>query len=343
MNTDTPYKPIFLFSRFINNATTHGLRAAIDLLKDSLPLEVEDIEKLSTSTASADRILVVSDYGLTRKPGFSKLWKLPVIMELRGDVVDYEYSSFLKSAHEIQQLIDFANHTKAIVTPSRSSREKLIQADIREEIIHVLRRGVSPDLLGQDIPHRPNPDLLTLATVASLSWSKGHDRILETCVELKRRNIPFQWILMGDGPNHEWLNYEINRLSLSHEVFPLWHLNPSKIREQLATSHFFVQFPYSDDPGYCAMEASAFGIPIISTATGAIGEIYTHNLNAKLLDYQDAAQAADFIMAAFSEMPTCIVQARTAKKLMQEQYTLSHYAEGYRKLIALLLTGRHLS
>lgn len=331
MNSNQHNKACFLFSRHINNATTNGLRTIAAIL-DSKAVDLEDIsspDELAVST------IVLSDYGVTQQPGYSELAVLPSIMELRGDVVEYEYSPFLKSPDDLKRLIVFSNNLSVIVTPSIASRDKLIQAGIDESLIHVLRRGVDPELFNQDIENQQTPDILTLATVASLSWSKGHDRILATCTELKKQDIPFKWVLIGDGPNHEWLNFEITRLSLHEHVIPLWQLNPTQIQEQLTKCHFFVQMPYSDDLGYCAMEASALGVPLISTATGAIPEIYTHNKNSKLFNYQDAQKTAELITAAYKDFEICKALAQSTEVLIRDNFLLEHYASSYKKILIL--------
>ncbi|NCC53506.1 MAG: glycosyltransferase, partial [Spartobacteria bacterium] len=298
MNTTRP-PTCFLFSRRVQNATTQGLLSAWPLLEERCPVKKVYLEDLAPTNDFRNISWVLTDYGISLLPEYKKtITSAPTVMELRGDVLEYEYAPLLTSAQQRQALLAVAHQTQAVVTPSESSREKLLRFGIHEPLIHVLRRGVSEAAFNAPVPHPPAADHLSLVTVASLSWPKGHDRVLATCVELKNRGIPFTWTLIGDGPNHEWLTFEIKRLSLHDHVLALWQLDHIQIRERLAASHFFVQLPYSDDLAYCAMEASAQGIPVLSTAIGAMTEVYTHNRDALLFDYTQPGHAADILIAA---------------------------------------------
>jgi colanic acid/amylovoran biosynthesis glycosyltransferase len=202
--------------------------------------------------------------------------------------------------------------------------------------IRVMRRGVMPGIPQgpQAVIHDGHRDqAFQLITTSGLLWSKGHDRILETASELRRRGIAFRWILTGDGPNHEWLNFELHRRQLEDVVIPPRRRWTAKaIHRALAESDLYVQLPRSEYMGYCMMDAAAVGLPCLSTETGMIREVFTHGETALLIDPFRAAALADRIISLMQDIDLRKQLAKKSREMICRTYTVDNYIDGYRKL-----------
>jgi len=116
----------------------------------------------------------------------------------------------------------------------------------------------APDRGSSDAPIR-------LVTVASLRSRKGHLRILAALRQVER---PWEWHIVGDGPEAERLKAQIPT-QISHRVH--FHGAVANPYPYIAASDALVHLPYSEAFGIVILEALALGVPVISSP--AIGPL----------------------------------------------------------------------
>ena len=110
---------------------------------------------------------------------------------------------------------------------------------------------------------------LNVLTVARLHWKKGLDYTLEALAILNKRNISFEYIIIGEGQCREQLLYTINDLGLSECVHLLGPVEHDQIKKYYHKSHIYIQ--YSVQEGFCnsVLEAQAMGLlTFVSDAEG---------------------------------------------------------------------------
>ena len=114
-----------------------------------------------------------------------------------------------------------------------------------------------------------NNKKLKVLTVARLHWKKGLDYTLEALAILNKKNISFEYIIIGEGQCREQLLYTIDDLGLSECVHLLGLVKHDQIKKYYHKSHIYIQ--YSIQEGFCnsVLEAQAMGLlTFVSDAEG---------------------------------------------------------------------------
>ncbi|WP_394758866.1 glycosyltransferase family 4 protein [Flavobacterium sp.] len=152
---------------------------------------------------------------------------------------------------------------------------------------HVLSEGMKKDLMANGIHPKSiskiapaidtslffstvqNNDNLNILTVARLHWIKGITATLEALAILKKKEIRFQYTIIGSGAEKEKLQFAVHQLGLTNEVIFAGKRNPDEVKSELQKANLYIQ--YSHQEGFCnaVLEAQAMGkICIVSDAVG---------------------------------------------------------------------------
>lgn len=121
--------------------------------------------------------------------------------------------------------------------------------------------------------------VVSLLTVARLVEKKGLQDVVEALTLLRAEGIPFNWILIGEGPDKQQLEQAIKEKGLSQHVKLLGALPREEIRSHYLESDIFVLpavvAKNGDRDGLPNVipEAMASGLPVISCPVSAIPEM----------------------------------------------------------------------
>ncbi len=132
----------------------------------------------------------------------------------------------------------------------------------------------------QTLDFKGNGNSKILITVANLTSFKGHSRILEA---LKHIDTNFQYLIIGDGEEHEKLKMLSEQLGLFSKVkFLGTKINPFPYLYQ---SDLFLQGSFFEGFPNSLLEAGACGIPIVAyNCPGGTNEIIQEGINGFLVD-----------------------------------------------------------
>lgn len=128
------------------------------------------------------------------------------------------HSEYQKMQYDPTYDRPFYQNADSIITISEQCRQCILQ-EFAECAVCVLEnitvaRDVQEKSLAGDCPEFSGFDGLKLLTVARLNPYKGVDIAIDGAAELKKQGIPFLWLVVGDGPEHERLQAQIDRLAL---------------------------------------------------------------------------------------------------------------------------------
>lgn len=145
----------------------------------------------------------------------------------------------------------------------------------------VVRCGVTPRLL-HDVPMRRPRTRPVLVTVARCVEKKGWRTVCESAERLSRAGFRGKWVWIGDGPLLPELTRFVGVRHLGNSVGVLGARPNSEVLSALVGADVFVlpceQEPSGDMDGIpvVLMEAMLAGVPVITTAVGAIPELVVH-------------------------------------------------------------------
>ncbi|PWH82397.1 glycosyltransferase [Algibacter marinivivus] len=126
-------------------------------------------------------------------------------------------------------------------------------------------------------------DIVKFITVARLKKQKGHERIIKVISKL---NFPYQYTIIGDGPEKERLFALIEELGIKKNIK---HIPYTKeVPKYLAESDFFLQGAYVEGFPNCLIESCSVGTPVLAyKAPGGLDEILELEVNGLIADNDD--------------------------------------------------------
>ena len=187
-----------------------------------------------------------------------------------------------------------------IISSTDMARGELLRRGANPEKVVVVRRGLYP------FPEFRRPRTLRsplrILSVARLVQKKGIADQLDIFAEMKRRDIPFEAHIVGDGPLAKTTRAHAEGLGLSENVRLLGKLAFSEVLDQYAWADVFV-FTGSvakdgdrDGLPNVILEAMATGTPVIARKTEGISELLDDGRNGILLSKTEPEQWIDALV-----------------------------------------------
>lgn len=164
---------------------------------------------------------------------------------------------------------------------------------------------------------------LRLLSVARLNPVKGIDLAVEAAQLLKRRNIPFYWLVLGDGPQRQQLQQQIDSLQLSEEFILLGSReNPYPY---MAACDILVQPSRVEGRSIVLDEAMILCKPIVATCYATVTDILTHGQTGYITK-MDPLSLADGICRLWQDealrrkLTDCLKSLENQEKALLERY-----------------------
>ncbi len=123
-------------------------------------------------------------------------------------------------------------------------------------------------------------------------------------------DLSFKLVVIGTGPESESLKSKIADLNLQNKVILLDWVKNDELPGILCSSDVFV-YPsvprggWEEQFGYSMAEASACGVPVVSTRTGSINEVVVDDMSGILVEPNNTEQLAAAIFRITSDADLC--------------------------------------
>ncbi len=231
--------------------------------------------------------------------------KLPIVTTLHGtDITLVGSHPFYKAA------VTFSiNQSDVVTTVSESLKqdtEKLfkIYKDIKVIPNFIdLTTHVDPQKCERHILAEPNERI-----ISHISNFRPVKRIADVIdiFKLIREAIPSKLIMVGDGPEKAAAEDQVSAYGLANDVVFLG--KSREINQVLCYSDLFLLPSEAESFGLAALEAMAFGVPVVSSNTGGLPEL---NINGQT--------------GYFSNVGDVIAMAEQAKRILSDDKTLNQF------------------
>ncbi len=198
--------------------------------------------------------------------------KIKLIVSFRGfDLNVYPYQSEKNKAH-IQEIFKKADKIHFI---SEGLMKTGIALGAEPQKCFVIRRSIWIEP-SDYVKREKNLQSLVILSVGRLVWEKGYLYALEAISILKKRGFKFQYKIIGDGKDLQMLQYHMLRLGLEDRVKFLGERSRKEVKEQLLKADIFFQASVTEALSNALIEASYYGLPIVSSRVGGIPEVVEH-------------------------------------------------------------------
>lgn len=173
---------------------------------------------------------------------------------------------------------------------------------------------------------------LNLLSIGRAHWIKGYDYALQTCKILKDKNLPFHFTIIG-GAGDEELQFLIADLELQGYVSLEGRMPQKEVFQRMRAASVLLMPSVEEGIPNVAVEAMAFGLPVISTDCGGVPELIEDGVEGWVVPMRNPKAMADAVMA-FSELTMEEINAVrcAARKKVEIQHSEEEMVKGMEEL-----------
>jgi len=177
-------------------------------------------------------------------------------------------------------------------------------------------------------------DRIQVLCVAAFNRAKGHSYLLEAFAVASQREACLFLTLVGDGPLRRDIERRIVELGITERVTLAGLVPPERLRGLMAASHIYVQPSVrivQDRPGgrrsvqeeglaISLVEAASFGLPLVVSRCGGMGEICRDGETGYEVQQRDVAAMADRIVELAQCPDRRMSMGAKARRLAEQEF-----------------------
>ncbi len=170
-----------------------------------------------------------------------------------------------------------------------------------------------------------------ILSVGRLSAEKGYNYLLEAASILKEKRNDLIFYIVGDGKLKEKLLYHVDKNKLNDIVYFAGYKEP--ITPHLKGCDIFVLPSLYEGMPNSAMEAMAYGKPVIMTKVNGAEELSDNGKHAFLIPPKDHNAIANAILSVLNDKEKSEKVAEDAKSFVRSKFTMSCMTDNLENLI----------
>lgn len=261
-----------------------------------------------------------------------KLFQVPIIYHYHNKGVSENATSVIKKK---LYRFQFKNTKNILLSPLLYQD---ISGFVKESEVYYCPNGIpEASLIHKQATAPKIPKVPTILFLSNLIESKGVFVLLEACVLLKEKQIPFRCVFIGGEGDITASQFQdkVMQLNLQDEVE--YQGKKYGVEKEAA----FVEAAIFAFPTYyksecfplVALEAMQYTLPVISTFEGAIPEVIIDGVNGFLVPQQNVEALADKLEILIRNPELRNEMGLAGTKMYEEKYTLEIFEK---RLLAIL-------
>lgn len=262
----------------------------------------------------------------------SKGLGIPIISSWHGD---YSPSNVIqkirKPFFDLLLKILFRYVVKEVITVSEFSKNVLLGKKISKERITVVHNGIplTPSAPDDIHPIRkklgiPNGHIL-VGTACRMVAGKRLDSFLKAIAIVTKVIENVQFIIWGDGPQHDYLNDLVKKLCIGKYIMMPGYR--SDVACCLSALDIFVMCSYQENFSIALLEAMRAGLPIVTMNYGGNPEAIKDGIEGILVPTGDAESLAKGIITLVENRQLREEMAHNARERFLSQFTSDKMVE----------------
>jgi glycosyltransferase involved in cell wall biosynthesis len=231
--------------------------------------------------------------------------------------------------HRVQENLQ---HVALIIAVSEYIAERLREIGCSDAKIRMLHLGAPIPAAKAQVA--PKDGQVRVLCVAAFRKMKGHKYLLEAFAQALERESRLFLTLVGDGELRHEIERQVLELGIREKVKLTGHAPPEEVREIMVRSHIYAQHSvHVEDirPGgglrvqeeglsISMAEAASFGLPMVATRSGGLGEICLDGETGYLVDERDVSAMADRIVELAQSAETAQRMGANARLLAEREF-----------------------
>jgi N-acetyl-alpha-D-glucosaminyl L-malate synthase BshA len=149
-----------------------------------------------------------------------------------------------------------------------------------------------------------------------------------------QKEIPSKLLLVGEGPDREYIEFKVKELGILNKVLFLG--NSNEVNKLLCYSDLFLLPSETESFGLAALEAMAARTPVISTNSGGLSEVNINGVTGFLSNVGDTDEMSKngiYILENSERLAQFKLNAFAQAKKFSLQNILPAYKEVYREVL----------
>lgn len=250
-------------------------------------------------------------------------------------IIDY-YESFSnlfpfskKESNYIEQKA-ISNSNVLLYTSKWAAESAIKDYNTKSEKVFITKVGANMDAPNDlpDLSNKINSDICNLLFIGRQWKRKGGDIALQSLKILNRSGIFAKLTVVGCNPPETHPDME---------VIPFLDKNnpeeAGRMADLFKNAHFFLMPTRADCTPIVLCEASAYGLPAITTDTGGVTSIVENGVNGFALSTDATAEDfASMISELFNDKDRYRKLARTSRKKFEEELNWQHWARQVKQI-----------
>jgi len=156
-----------------------------------------------------------------------------------------------------------------------------------------------------------------LVFVGRLAAIKGVNVLIDA---LNQVNDKVKLVIIGGGPDEKQYKQQVISLGLQNRITFTGSLPFSEVRNWLQKSYAFAMPSFHESQGIVAMEANAFGKPVIASNIDGINEVIQDNVNGLMFEKANAIEMAEKINQVFTDKKLAKRLGDEGTKMMRNKF-----------------------
>lgn len=226
-----------------------------------------------------------------------KIFRVPNIVSLHGGEIYDPSKKYSPHKNKFYSFIVkyLLNKADAIVAQSSNTRNNTIKYYNPEKEIDIIPLPFHPPVLPKTSRKELNlnDDDFIIITCGRLVKRKALDVVISALSKVNTDKVKF--LIMGDGPEKDYLKQLSNELNLDKNVLFLGFVDEEKKFRYYNVADVFALTSLHEGFGIVYMEAMYCGLPVICSNNGGQTDFLKHRENAIIIDVGDIEACAEGI------------------------------------------------
>jgi len=234
------------------------------------------------------------------------------------------------------------HHVAMTVGVSNYVINPLLQDGIYTEKVCVIPNGIDTVKMDQqpriDLRNKLqlDSDNFLIATTGSLIHRKGMDIIISSIHQLINQNVPAHLVIIGDGPEFQNLQNQIQQLGIEDCVHLLGE--QTNVAGMLRGGvDLFVSAAREEAFGLVLAEASLAQLAIVATNVGGIPDVVIHEKTGLLTPSEDVTSLTQCINKLYINKEQRKAMGKSGRRLVLDHFTIQHNVNKFEQLYNQLL------
>lgn len=181
-----------------------------------------------------------------------------------------------------------------------------------------------------DIKRIIDRNLPVLISVANLVPYKDYLTVLKALEQLKKDGIGFSYLIVGEGPNRQSIEQQINNKGLKNDVFLLGRRQD--VRALLSIANLFIHSSKGEGCSNAILEAMAAGLPVVASDTGGTSEIVKESFGL-LYEFGDSKQLQRALKNRLDQPSFLNKAGMAAKEYAFQNFTTGQMLKQYQSIL----------